>query len=75
MGSDGIPKMPRLIKIVYGIFHPPKTFFDKLWPDLLKQRFIQSKLDPFLFIKSDILCLFYVYNVILIGSKKQAIES
>ena len=57
-GSDGISKVLRLIKSLYGIFNAPKTFFDKFRADILEQGLIQTKLYPSLFMKSNIICLF-----------------
>ena len=63
-----------IIKILYRLRHPPKTFFDNIWAGLLEWRLIQSKLDPCLFMKSNMICFVYVANMILSVTKKQAIE-
>ena len=67
--------MLRLIKIIYGLCQAPKTFFDKLWAGHLEQGFIQSKLDPCLFMKYNMIFLVYVDDAILYGPNKQAIEA
>ena len=40
-GFYGILKVLRLVKSLYGIRKPPKTFFDKLWCGILEQRLIK----------------------------------
>ena len=67
--------MIRLIKILYGIHHPPNTFYDNPWGVLLGKGSIQSKLDPCLFLKSKMICLVYVDGEILDGNDKKAFES
>ena len=74
-GSDGITKVLRLIKSIYGILRLPKKFFDKFQYGLLEWVFIQSTLDPCLFIKYNMIFLVYVYDKIFSVTNKQAIES
>ena len=73
-GSDSISKVLRIIKSIYGIRQAPITFFDKLLSDLLKQGFIQSKPDPCLFMKYNIICLVYVGDAFISGTNKYSIE-
>ena len=68
--SDGISKVLILIKGLYGLSRSPKTFFDELQAGLLEKDFIQSKLDPCLFMKYYMLCLVYLGNMIIAGPNR-----
>jgi len=72
--KDGLKKALRLIKSLYGLRQAPKTFFDKLQAGLLERGFIQSQLDPCLFMKHNMICLVYVDDTILAGPDKNAID-
>ena len=39
-GADGIPKVLKLLKSLYGLNQAPKTFFDKLEAGLLERNFV-----------------------------------
>ena len=69
-GSDGISKVLRLITSLYGIRKAPRKFFDKLMSGLIGRLFIQSKLDPCLFIKYSTIYLLNVGNMILSDPEK-----
>ena len=73
-GADGIHKNLRLIKSLYGLKQAPKTFFDKLKTGVERQGFQQSQMDACLFMKKNIICLVYVYDMISASPDSEAIE-
>lgn len=73
-GKDGIDKVLKLCKSLYGLKQVPKTFFDKLRAGLLERGFIASNIDPCLFMKNDMICVVYVDDTILCGPDESALE-
>ena len=73
-GKGNTPMVLRLLKSLYGLRQAPKTFFDKLKAGLLERGFIQSQLDPCLFMKRDMICLIYVDDTIIAGPDSAAID-
>ena len=57
----------RLLKIIYGLKQDPKSFFDKISEGLLERGFKQSKLDKYLFMKKDMICVIYIDDKMLSG--------
>ena len=49
---------------------PQKHLFYNIQDDLIEQVFIQSKLEPYLFMKSNMVCIVYVDDTILDGPYK-----
>ena len=47
---------------------------DKPWDGLLEQVFVKSQINSFLLMKSNMICLVYIYDAILSGTNKQFIE-
>ena len=64
---NGISMVLILVKIIYGICQDPKTIFCKLRAVFLERVFIQSKLDPYIFMKYIMVFLVYVDNTIIAG--------
>lgn len=71
--SDGKDVL-KLNNSLYGLKQAPKTFYEKLRDGLLEQGFVQSIIDPCLFMKQDMICVIYVDDTIITGSEEQAIE-
>jgi Reverse transcriptase (RNA-dependent DNA polymerase). len=74
-GQDGLDKVLKLRKSLYGLKQAPKTFFDKLRAGLLECGFIQSGIDPCLFMKDHMICVVYVDDTILCGPDSNALEA
>ena len=62
------------INSVYGLKQAPPTFFEKLWNIFLKRGFVPFKMDKRLFITSDMICLFYIYDKALSVQNAKSIE-
>ena len=67
--------MLRLIKIINGIRQVPKTFFDKLRAGILERRFIQSKPDPCIFMKYNMVCIVYLDDMIIAVPKNSPFKT
>ena len=67
--------LPIIISNIYGICRGPKKIFDKIQSGLLEYVFIQYKLYPCIFMKSNMIFLVYVDGTIIYGPDKQAIEA
>jgi hypothetical protein len=65
----------KLLKSLYGLRQAPRTFFDKLRSGLLERGFIQSAIDPCLFIKQGIMCVVYVDDTIFAGADATILEA
>ena len=52
-GVEKIPKVLRLLKLLYEIKQAPEIFFDKLKTGLLERNFVQSQIDKCLFVKGN----------------------
>jgi hypothetical protein len=74
-GADGADKVLKLLKSLYGLKQAPKTFFEKLRAGLLERGFIQSNIDPCLFMKDGMMCVVYVDDTILCGPDGEALEA
>ena len=61
--------MLHLHKSLYGLRQAPRTFFEKLKEGLQERRWIQSEIDPCLFLKLGMICVVYVDDTIF-GSLK-----
>jgi hypothetical protein len=70
-GGDFILKLK---KSLYGLKQAPKTFFEKLSAGLTQRGFIQSEVDPCLFMKKGMLCVVYVDDTIFAGPDANEIE-
>jgi uncharacterized protein (DUF58 family) len=57
----------QLLKSLYGLKQAPRTFFEKLREGLLERGFIQSTIDPCLFMKDGCICVVYVDDTIFAG--------
>ena len=57
----------KLLKSLYGLCQAPPTFFEKLREGLLERGYVQSQLDPCLFLKNQIMCVVYVDDTIIAG--------
>ena len=56
--EDG--KALKLEKLLHGLCHSPRNFFEHLKANLLKVGFTQLSADPCLFISDQVICLVYV---------------
>ena len=68
-GADRLPKVLKLLQILYELKQAPNTFFDKLKAGLLKRNFIQSEIDMCLFTEGDLVYLVCDDGSILAGPK------
>jgi hypothetical protein len=57
--------MLKLKKSLHGLRQAPQTFFEKLKQGLLEQKWVQSQIDPFLFMKPGMICILYVDDTII----------
>jgi hypothetical protein len=57
----------QLLKSLYGQKQAPCTFFEKLREGLMERGFIQSTIDPCLFMKEGCICVVYVDDTIFSG--------
>ena len=64
----------RLLKSLYGLRQAPRTFFEKLRQGLLDRGYVQSDIDPCLFMKQDVICVCYVDDTIFAGPDPQILE-
>ena len=64
----------KLNNSLYGLKQAPKTFYEKLRDGLLERGFVQSMIDPCLFMKQDMICVIYVDDTIITGLDEQAIQ-
>ena len=64
----------KLNNSLYGLKQAPKTFYEKLRDGLLERGFVQSMMDPCLFMKKDLICLIYVDDTIITGPNSQDID-
>ena len=69
--TSGKDKVLHLRKSLYGLRQAPRTFFEKLKEGLLERGWIQSEIDPCLFLKLGMICVVYVDDTIF-GSLKIA---
>ena len=72
--KDGIDKVLKLNKSLYGLRQAPKSFFDKLCQGLKERGWKQSVIDPCLFMKDQMMCVVYVDDTIMAGPDGAAIE-
>ena len=72
--GDTKDKVLRLIKSLYGLKQAPVQFFEKLRTGLIERGFTQSKLDPCLFLKENMICVVYVDDTIIAGPDADKIE-
>ncbi len=61
LGKD---KVLHLQKRLYGLCQAPRTFFEKLKEGLLEHGWLQSEIDPCLFLKLGMNCVVYVDDTI-----------
>ena len=64
----------KLLKSLYGLKQAPRTFFEKLRAGLLERGYIQSEVDPCLFMKKGIICVCYVDDTIFAGGNADELE-
>ena len=62
--ASGTDKVLHLRKSLYGLRQAPRTFFEKLKAGLLERGWIQSEIDPCLFLKLGMICVVYVDDTI-----------
>jgi hypothetical protein len=62
--ASGKDKVLHLRKSLYGLRQAPRTFFEKLKAGLLERGWIQSEIDPCLFLKLGMICVVYVDDTI-----------
>lgn len=63
-----------LKKSMYDLKQAPKSFFDKLSAGLKERGFVQSELDPCLYLKSNMMCVVYVDDTILAQADEAELE-
>jgi Reverse transcriptase (RNA-dependent DNA polymerase) len=63
-----------LKKSLYGLRQAPRTFFEMLRSGLLERGWIQSKIDPCLFLKPGMMCVVYVDDTIFGGKSREDID-
>jgi hypothetical protein len=61
-GEDCVLKLK---KSLYGLRQALRTFFEKLKQGLLEQKWVQSQIDPCLFMKFGMICVVYVDDTII----------
>ena len=66
--ASGKDKVLHLRKSLYGLRQAPRTFFEKLKAGLLERGWIQSAIDPCLFLKLGMICVVYVDDTIFASS-------
>jgi Reverse transcriptase (RNA-dependent DNA polymerase) len=59
----------KLVESLYGLRQVPRSFFEKLREGLLERGYIQSQLDPCLFLKNQIMCVVYADDTSLCWSR------
>jgi hypothetical protein len=62
--ASGKDKVLHLRKSLYGLRQAPRTFFEKLKAGLQERGWIQSEIDPCLFLKLGMICVVYVDDTI-----------
>ena len=73
--KSGTNRVLKLNKSLYGLRQAPRTFFEKLRAGLLERGYIQSQIDPCLFMKNGILCVVYVDDTIFAGADPEILEA
>jgi hypothetical protein len=73
--KSGSARVLKLLKSLYGLKQAPRTFFEKLRSGLLERGYIQSTVDPCLFIKKGIMCVVYVDDTIFAGNDPKLLEA
>ena len=73
--KSGSNKVLKLLKSLYGLRQAPRTFFEKLREGLLVHGYIQSEIDPCLFMKPGIICVCYVDDTIFAGADSELLEA
>jgi Reverse transcriptase (RNA-dependent DNA polymerase) len=68
--ASGKDRVLHLLKSLHGLQQAPRTFFKKLKSGLEERGWIQSIVDPCLFLKKGMLCVVYVDDTIF-ASKHQ----
>jgi hypothetical protein len=56
-----------LLKSLYRLKQAPRTFYEKLCEGLLERGFVQSDIDPCVFMKAGCICVIYVDDTIFAG--------
>ena len=72
---DRVDMVLKLIRSLYGLKQAPKTFYEKLRDGLIERGFTQSKIDPCLFMKKDLVCVVYVDDTIFAGPNADILEA
>ena len=73
--KSGSNKVLKLLKSLYRLRQAPRTFFEKLREGLLEHGYIQSEIDPCLFMKPGIICVCYVDDTIFAGADSELLEA
>ena len=63
--TTGQDHVLRLRKSLYGLRQAPRTFYEKLRSGLIERGWIQSQIDPCLFLKLGMICVVYVDDTII----------
>ena len=72
--KSGKDKVLHLLKSLYGLCQAPRTFFEKLKAGLEERRWIQSEIDPCLFLKAGMMCVVYVDDTIFASANVEDLE-
>ena len=73
--KSGSNKVLKLLKSLYRLRQAPRTFFEKLREGLLVHGYIQSEIDPCLFMKPGIICVCYIDDTIFAGADSELLEA
>ena len=72
--KSGTDKVLHLLKSLYGLRQAPRTFFEKLKEGLEERQWVQSEIDPCLFLKAGMMCVVYVDDTIFASSSVDDLE-
>jgi hypothetical protein len=72
--KSGSDKVLHLLKSLYGLRQAPRTFFEKLKAGLEERGWIQSEIDPCLFMKAGMICVVYVDDTIFASANEDDLE-
>ena len=73
--ASGKDKVLHLRKSLYGLRQAPRTFFEKLKAGLQERGWIQSEIDPCLFLKLGMICVVYVDDTIFASANVTALDA
>jgi hypothetical protein len=73
--ASGKDKVLHLRKSLYGLRQAPRTFFEKLRAGLLERGWIQSEIDPCLFLRVGMICVVYVDDTIFASASVEDLDA